>query len=201
MAICCNIKCLSKVPTSESETMLCHLLLKDPGILNKRCRKTKKGWCYILTITAPDRVWHSCVLLFLSLLPVSLLDQQGRQRSEECCSKERGEGRRDNISERETDWGQSRTGWGKPGVWWDGGWTQMNRNTVLWHLCIHQDGRAVIWITEQKKTKKQNTSNTGITQNWVGGDLVAPTTVIFTCRLVQNKPCCIWFKQMPQESH
>lgn len=168
MAICCNIKCLSKVPTSESETMLCHLLLKDPGILNKRCRKTKKGWCYILTITAPDRVWHSCVLLFLSLLPVSLLDQQGRQRSEECCSKERGEGRRDNISERETDWGQSRTGWGKPGVWWDGGWTQMNRNTVA---SLHTSGRrAVIWITGQKKTKTKHLKH-GITQNWVGGDL------------------------------
>lgn len=156
-SICCHIKCLSKVPTSESETMLCHLLLKDPGTLNKRCRKTKKGECYILTRTAQNRVSHSSIL---SLLPVSLLVQQGRQRSEECCSKERGEGRRDDISERETDWGQSRTGWGKPEVWWEG-WTQMNRNTVLWHLCIHQDRRAVIWITEKKKLKYRHNTELG----------------------------------------
>lgn len=49
--------------------------------------------------------------------------------------------------------------------------------------------------TKNRKEKKK--SNTDITLNWVGGDLVTPNTFIFICRLAQNKSCCISFKQMP----
>lgn len=58
---------------------------------------------------------------------------------------------------------------------------------------LHTSGQTCRDMNHRKK-KKKNTSNTDITQNWVGGDLEAPNTFIFTCRLVKNKSCCIWFK-------
>lgn len=120
--------------------------------------KAKKKTCWSSPrVSAEDRIWYSCPLLLLSSLPVLLLGQQGRKRSEECHSKEWGEGNRDTISERETDWGQSRTEQGKPkagshNAWWDGGWTLINTDSLFSTISACKRTEAP-WRDEKKRKR------------------------------------------------
>lgn len=154
--------------------MLCHLQLKDPKRYSKTKNKPppqKKLWCYNPTISAG--VWHSCILPFLSLLPVSLLDQQGRQRSEECCSKERRGGKEGRHQWKGNRPGaeQNRTGQAGGLKGWRMNADEQKPCSVPSLRATGQKRRDRVWITEKKEPQ---------IQIWA-----APIIVIFPCSLAQ----------------
>lgn len=93
--------------------MLCHLQLKDPKRYSKTKNKPPQKSCdaiiqqyqeFDIPASSPSSL----------LCPCHSLTSKGDKDQKNAAAERGGEGRRDGISERETDRGQSRTGPGKP---------------------------------------------------------------------------------------
>ena len=112
---------LSKLPTSEFAPMLqiCHVLLRAAKTLTEEAVKSKRTREDSPRKSVQSSLRYSCLPFLLSPLTLTLLDQRGRKRSEEC-SRGRGEGKRDTVNEREREWEcvvQNRTEQARSGIW------------------------------------------------------------------------------------
>lgn len=158
-------KChIFKVPTSQSEAMLCHLPTVAANITKRRIGGRRQK-------PESDRVAQRCRQRTNSPLLVLFLDQRRREGSEECGERksERGEGERDTISEsmktgrgqaERNRTGQAEGGGGAAMPHWAEGWMLAKHSKHCLAVSLRATGLGLGISVGDRRTQLKDRQNT-----------------------------------------